>query len=146
QPFHVAESRQVDGARGRGAHYEAARPRVAQERLVRRDRALPDSDVPVVSGCGKVDLVDDEVDHCVHEVPLVDDVVVQGHGFDTQFAGERAHRQRLDPALVGESDGGAQHPFPAERGPGPATGAGRRHRVDKLTAYVYVYTVSIQRM
>ena len=58
--------------------------------------------------------LDDEVDDAVHEVALVGDVVVQRHRFDAELTGELAHRERFDPALIGEADGGVQHTLPAE--------------------------------
>jgi hypothetical protein len=88
-------------------------PRVAQERVVGRDRALANSRFPVCGG-GQVDLADDELDDAVHEVALVGHVVVQRHRFDAELTGELAHRERFDPALIGEADGGVQHTLPAE--------------------------------
>ena len=42
------------------------------------------------------------------------DVVVERHRLHAELLGELAHAERLDPALVGEGDGGAQDPLSAE--------------------------------
>ena len=50
QPFHVLQSGRPYGEHARRGHHEAARPGVAQIRLVRGDRACPNRDVPVLAG------------------------------------------------------------------------------------------------
>ena len=49
---------------------------------------------------------------------LVGDVVVERHRLDPERLAELAHAERLEPARVGEGDGGAQHPLPAQRAAG----------------------------
>ena len=65
---------------------------------------------------GHLDVAQDQVDDAVEDVVLVGHVVVQRHRLDPELLAEPAHGQRLDPALVGQGDGGAQHPLPAQRG------------------------------
>jgi hypothetical protein len=114
-PFDVPQPRVVlDSKLGR-RHDEAAGPGVAQEHLVGRDRASTNRCLPVGRG-GQIDLAHDQVDHAVHEVSLVRDVLVQRHRLDPELLGEPAHAERLDPALVGKRDPRAQHTVPCSRG------------------------------
>src|SRR5581483_2580825 len=130
EPLHVPQARRSRLPRARRSDREAARPRVAQERLVGGHRAGSHRGAPVHVPVWKLDLVDDEVDDAVDEVALVGDVVVQRHRLDAEGGRELAHRERLDPALVGEPQGGGEDALPAE-------GGAARH-VDKLTLYVYL--------
>ena len=65
------------------------------------------------------------VDDPVEDVVLVRDVVVERHRLDAELLAELAHRQRLDPACVGEREGGAQHALPGQRGSGLGVGSVR---------------------
>ena len=88
---------------------------MAQQRSSGREDPPPDLALPVGSGDRGVDLADDDVDHAVEELVLVGHVLVERHRHHAQFLRELAHVQRLDPGVVGERDGGAQHPVPAQR-------------------------------
>ena len=68
---------------------------------------------PIGPAVRQVDLAEDEVDHPVHEIVLVGEVVVEGHRLDPELLAELAHRECLEPALVGALDGGLQAPAPA---------------------------------
>jgi hypothetical protein len=87
---------------------------MAQERVVRRDRALPDRLLPVRVR-RELDVTHDEVDHGVDEVALVVHVVVQRHGFDPEVFCELPHTERVEPAVVGKRDGSAHHPVSRQR-------------------------------
>ena len=78
--------------------------------VVGRDRAARIALVPVSAVRRQLDLAQDEVDDPVQEVVLVRDVVVERHRLDAERLAELPHRQRLDPALVGERDGGVAGP------------------------------------
>ena len=96
------------------------------------DRAGPDRGVPVAGRRRRLALGQDEVEHAVEEVVLVGDVVVERHGLEAERLAELAHRQRLDPALVGELERRLQDPVAAE-------GEARlclRWPLTKLTLYV----------
>ena len=99
-------------------HHQAARPAVAQEDLVRRDRGPTDRRLPVGLAGGHLDLARDQLDDAVQEVVLVGHVVVERHRLDPELLAELAHAERLDPAFVRERDRGAQHPLPAQRDAG----------------------------
>ena len=64
---------------------------------------------------GQFDLAEDEVDDAVDDLVLVRDVVVDRHRLDAELVGERADRQRSEPSRVGDREGAAEHPIPAER-------------------------------
>src|SRR5690606_19703003 len=64
----------------------------------------------------------------VEQRRLVGHVVVQGHRFDVEPLGERAHRERRDPVDVSDLDRRREHAFPAQRGPSLRARA-RRHAV-----------------
>lgn len=87
-----------------------------RESRVRRHRARPEGDLPVGSGDRQVDLGQHVVRDAIEDVVLAGHVVIQGHGLDAERLAELAHRERLDPALVGESDSGPQHQVLSERG------------------------------
>ena len=108
---------------GRGPRlHQPDRPAVAGEDLADRDSPLPHRRLPVGFAGGQVDLAKDDVDHAVEEVVLVGDVVIQRHRLDPDRFAELAHGQRGDAALVGQRDGGAQHPLPTQRRSGLAVG------------------------
>jgi hypothetical protein len=123
-----ASEQRVSVAQARWArlltHPEARRPRVAQHRLVGRDRDLTNSGLPI----GLAGREDDLAPRCVHDavqdVVLVGDVVVQRHRLDPELLGELAHAERFDPAFVGKSDGRAQHTLAAQGDPRLGRGAG----------------------
>ena len=78
------------------------------------DRARSDRRVPVSGRRRRLALVQDEVEDAVEDVVLVGDVVVERHRLEAERLAELAHRQRLDPALVGELERRLQDPVAAE--------------------------------
>src|SRR4029450_4342067 len=83
-----------------------------------RDGPLPHGRLPVVLAGGQFDLAEDRVDHAVEEVAFVGDVVVERHRGAAEVLAELAHAEGLDAVLVGEVDGGGQHPRSGPGGPG----------------------------
>ena len=69
---------------------------------------------PVSGRRRRLGLGEDEVEDAVEDVVLVGDVVVQRHRLEAERLAELAHRQRLDPALVGELERRLQDPVAAE--------------------------------
>ena len=59
------------------------------------------------------DLRQDEIEDLLENRVLVRDVAIERHRFETQQLPELAHRQRVDPALVGNLERGANDPLPA---------------------------------
>ena len=102
---------------------------MADEDVVRRDRALPDRRLPVDAVGRELDLLHDEVDDAVADLVLAPHVVVERHRLDAQLLPELAHAQRLEAALVCEADGGAEHALPAERDAGLGCRLGRLARL-----------------
>ncbi len=89
-----------------------------QQGRPRREDPPADRALPVGSGRRGIDLAHDGLHHAVQELFLVGHVLVERHRHHAQFLGEPAHAQRLDPDAVGQCDGGAQHPVPAQGRPG----------------------------
>jgi adenine/guanine phosphoribosyltransferase-like PRPP-binding protein len=59
-------------------------------------------------------LAEDDLDHAVEQVVLVDDVLVQGHGHSAELLSEAAHAQGLDAVGVGVRDRTVQDPVAAQ--------------------------------
>ena len=74
-------------------HHQAARPAVAQEHLVGRDRGPADRLLPVGVARRHLDLAGDRVDDAVEEVVLVRHVVVERHRLDSELLAELAHAE-----------------------------------------------------
>ena len=90
---------------------------------------LADLGPPVGIRVGERDVREDVVDHPVEDVVLVVDVVVERHSLDAQVGPELAHREILEPVLVGVGHGGFDDPFPVERSP---RGGGHTYIVSHL--------------
>src|SRR5947209_12011996 len=105
---------------------------MARQSLAGRNPPMTHRRLPVGSAGGQDDLAEDEVDDAVEEVVLVGHVVVQRHRLDPEGFTELAHAERPDPALVGEGDGGAQHPMTAQWDPGLWRRRGRRRHLHSL--------------
>ena len=108
---HEGEPQRPDARR---RHQDTGRPRVAAQRVVRRDRRLADSGQPFL-GARRLHLGEDEVEHAVEEVVLVRDVVVERHRLEPERLPELPHRQRVDPVLVGEREPRFEDPVAVER-------------------------------
>ena len=65
---------------------------------------------------GPVDLADEDLDDAIQQVVLVPDVTVERHRLDAELLAELAHAERIEPASVGELDGGQEHAFAASAG------------------------------
>jgi hypothetical protein len=65
-------------------------------------------------GYGRFDLGHDDLDQAVHDGLLVGYVVVQRHGLDPERLGQAPHRERREPALIGDGDRRPQDPVPTE--------------------------------
>src|SRR4029077_21000513 len=98
---------------------------MAHQSLTYRNRALAHRRLPIGSGGGEVDLAEDEVDHAVEEVALAGHVVVERHRLDPEGVAELAHAERPGHDVVGERNGGAQHPFTIQGDAGLCGGLGR---------------------
>src|SRR6516162_3993968 len=83
----------------------------------RRENSLADRALPVGAADRWVDLGHDDIDHAVEQFLLAGDVLVERHRDHSELLGEPAHAECLDPDLVGEGDGGAEHAVPAEADP-----------------------------
>ena len=79
-----------------------------------RYRSPAHSRLPVSTVRREVDLAEYEIDDAVQDVVLVGDVVVERHRLDLELLTEPAHGERLDPARIGENQGGAQNALPAQ--------------------------------
>jgi len=104
QRLHIAESRWTDPGR---RHHEVASPGMAQEDLMCRDGAPAEGRLPVAVLGGTLDLADDKIQDAIEDVVLVGQVVVKRHRLDAKPLRELAHRERLDPARIGDLQGGA---------------------------------------
>ena len=63
----------------------------------------------------QVDLAEDEIHDAVQDPLLVGEVVVERHRLDAERLTELAHAERLEPALIGELQGGLEHALPGQR-------------------------------
>ena len=79
-----------------------------------RDSDLADFGAPVGFAGRQDDLAKRGVEDAVQDGVLVGDVVVERHRLDPELVGQLAHAERVDPAFVGEGDGGAQDAISAQ--------------------------------
>src|SRR5918996_3172537 len=101
---------------------------MAEEGPAGREDPLTDGRLPVGPGKRRVDLPDDDVDHPVEQLVLVGDVLVQGHRDDAELFGQVAHAERLDTTVIGQGQGGPEHPVSGQGLPGRRLGLRlRRH-------------------
>jgi len=103
---------------------DARRPRMAEQDLAGDQHPPAHRRLPACPGRrdvdpahGVVDLADDLVGDAVEEGFLAGHVVIQRHRLGAEIFGEAAHGERLDAALVGDLDRGAQHALSAQREP-----------------------------
>ena len=82
------------------------------------NRAIADRCVPVACRRRRFAFGQHEVEHAVEEIVLVGDVVVERHGLEAERLAEVSHRQRLDPAFVGELESCLQDAVAGERAAG----------------------------
>ena len=85
------------------------RARTSRTEIARRRIAVPSR-----PRGRQVDLAEDEIDDAVDELVLVGEVVVERHRLDPELLAELAHAEGLEPALIGEPEGGLEHPLPAQ--------------------------------
>ena len=93
---------------------KAARPPMAHQNLMGRDRAAPEAPPSSPAAGWQLDLAHHDVDDLVPHVVLVRHVVVERHRLDAELLADLAHRERVDSIVVGEADGGAQDALPAQ--------------------------------
>src|SRR5919108_4355480 len=94
--------------------HKANRPSVPQQDLMRRDRPLTHGGPPINAADRLIDLAENKVDHAIQNVLLIPHVVVEGHRLDPKSLAELAHAERFDAVSIGEADGGAPDPVPAQ--------------------------------
>jgi hypothetical protein len=87
---------------------------MADQDLVGRYGRPSDRRLPVAAGRWQLDLRHHQLDDPLEDVVLVANVVIQRHRLHAQLLGQPAHRQRVDPARIGELHGRAQDAFAAE--------------------------------
>ncbi len=112
--------------------HQPDRPAVAQQDLAQRDRPPAHLGLPWRARHGQVDLGEDEVDDAVDDLVLVGEVVVERHRLDAEVLAEPAHAQAIEPALVGQPEGGLEDAVAGERlaALGPGSWPRRRLRSD----------------
>jgi hypothetical protein len=120
----------VNGARLARVHarlHEADRPRVALHRRPRRGAAPTQLRFPVTFDGRRIHLAEHDVDHPVEKILLVRYVPVERHGGCTELVCEVAHRERVEPAGIGQGDCGLHDLPPAQAEPGTSRFCSLRH-------------------
>ena len=103
--------------------HQPDRPRVATQHLADRDRPAAHRVLPVACrSAGSSISAKTQVDEPVEQVLLVADVPVERHRLRPDLLADALHRQRLEPALVGDASAASQHLLAAQ----PGRTAGRR--------------------